>query len=641
MEIDLKSLKYSELQQLAKKVGIKANVKQSRLIQTLRSYYDQEKSSGDAARDLQAAKDLEEKPKDNKKNKKGGKKKNKDDMEGNGTEEEPQLKKRRSTFDKAASIKSNREKASDVGMENTASATNTTATPEVNSDTKPVASRKAYTPMSLTSKGLRRVGTLNSLKKCTPRTNKTSRSTQSTPRTGIIKSRETKTAMSNTPNRRSTFEKAPTPQLLKTTPDEDSPPCKKRRETFEKAPTPNLQSATPQIDSKSDESNTSENISSVIQFGSSPNFPSGQKRRSTFEKAPTPELSSLTPSLDSSKRKRSSQLSTPKSASPGIQHMLDAMKPEMDDSEMKKSLMSVLDKTVKSKMSDNAGSSVASSGIPRFAAFLSQRKGQKKTMTPGNKDWEKIHRKEFKKFDSIDVYLQKKKERAEAITASVKKTQKLLHQLNVAADKLISRKSLNNENKLKNRASHARSTLFKSPASQAKSTPFKPTVLNIEKINLEFASMQSPKSMLRKATGSAIKKEQRKSGSQTKTTGSSLRRSGGEGSVTVTRKSTTTPFKFTGNISLNTTQSAKKTFDLKASLARPLTWKPHSGKLKPMGGNTPIYISKANNNNTSQNITICNPAVTKIRDQKRVDIAKRREDKKNSAMMARRGISVS
>ncbi|KAL3874921.1 hypothetical protein ACJMK2_037873 [Sinanodonta woodiana] len=635
MEIDLKSLKYHELQQLAKKVGIKANVKQARLIEALNSYYDQEKNSGDAARDLQVAKDFDEKPKDSNKNKKVGKKRNKDDMEGNSVVEEPQPKKRRSTFDKAASVKSNREMVTDVGMKNRASVTNTIATPKVNSNTKPVAVRKAFTPMGLTSKGVFRYGrTPNSMKKCTPvkgETKTNGSSCQSTPRTGTTKGGETKTPMSD---RRSTFEKAPTPQLLKTTSDEGSPPHKKRRETFEKVPTPNLQNATLQIDSESDKNNTSEKISSVTELGSSPINSSGQKRRSTYEKAPTPELYGLTPLVDSSERKRSSILSTPKSASPGVQHMLDAMKPEMDDAEMKKSLMSVLDKRVKSKMSDNAGSS---SGIPRFAAFCSQRKGQKKPITPGNKDWEKIHKKEFQKFDSIDVYLQKKKKRAEAITVSVKKTQKLLHQLNVAADKLINHKTPNNENKLNNRASHARSTLFKSPAPQAKPTPFKPTVVNIEKINLEFASMQSPKSMLRKTTGSAIRKEQRKSGPQTKTTGLAQRRSGGEGGVTIPRRSTTTPFKFTGNQSPNTTQSAKKAFDLKASLARPLTWKPHSGKLKPIVTNTALYT----NNNTTQNITISKPTVTKIRDQKRVDVAKRRADKKNSVMMARRGICVS
>ena len=55
-----------------------------------------------------------------------------------------------------------------------------------------------------------------------------------------------------------------------------------------------------------------------------------------------------------------------------------------------------------------------------------------------------------------------------------------------------------------------------------------------------------------------------------------------------------TPFKFIGaNTTLNTTvNSSRKAFDLKASLARPMTWKPHKGKLKPLDDATksPIYV---------------------------------------------------
>jgi hypothetical protein len=47
-----------------------------------------------------------------------------------------------------------------------------------------------------------------------------------------------------------------------------------------------------------------------------------------------------------------------------------------------------------------------------------------------------------------------------------------------------------------------------------------------------------------------------------------------------------TPFHFTGNSFYNQTankSTTKPVFDLKASLARPVTWKPYVGKLKPVG----------------------------------------------------------
>ena len=45
-----------------------------------------------------------------------------------------------------------------------------------------------------------------------------------------------------------------------------------------------------------------------------------------------------------------------------------------------------------------------------------------------------------------------------------------------------------------------------------------------------------------------------------------------------------TPYKFTAvNVGANTTiASSKKVFDIKASLAKPITWKAHKGVLKPL-----------------------------------------------------------
>ena len=51
-----------------------------------------------------------------------------------------------------------------------------------------------------------------------------------------------------------------------------------------------------------------------------------------------------------------------------------------------------------------------------------------------------------------------------------------------------------------------------------------------------------------------------------------------------------TPYKFTAtlNTTVHASQSVKKSaFDLQASLAKPLTWRPHKGKLKPFGEKSP------------------------------------------------------
>lgn len=59
----------------------------------------------------------------------------------------------------------------------------------------------------------------------------------------------------------------------------------------------------------------------------------------------------------------------------------------------------------------------------------------------GNKNWEKIHKKNFEKFDSIDVYLNKKRKRAEEMSASVKKAKTLLEEVHSAVNKLKSHKT--------------------------------------------------------------------------------------------------------------------------------------------------------------------------------------------------------
>ena len=64
----------------------------------------------------------------------------------------------------------------------------------------------------------------------------------------------------------------------------------------------------------------------------------------------------------------------------------------------------------------------------------------------GNKDWSKIHKKNFEKFDSLDVYLDKKKKRAEEITASVKKAKNILAEVQASVNKLKSHKTPTTEN---------------------------------------------------------------------------------------------------------------------------------------------------------------------------------------------------
>lgn len=52
----------------------------------------------------------------------------------------------------------------------------------------------------------------------------------------------------------------------------------------------------------------------------------------------------------------------------------------------------------------------------------------------GNKNWEGIHKKEFNKMESIDEYLQRKRQRTESLTTSMKKMKVLSQQMRKVVD---------------------------------------------------------------------------------------------------------------------------------------------------------------------------------------------------------------
>ncbi|XP_013391526.1 nucleolar and spindle-associated protein 1-C-like [Lingula anatina] len=281
--------------------------------------------------------------------------------------------------------------------------------------------------------------------------------------------------------------------------------------------------------------------------------------------------------------------------------------------------------------------------IPRFAAFAAKKKAEKKPVTPGNKDWAKIHQKNFDKMDSIDVYLEKKRERTKSITASVKKARMLTEQAKASVQKLKNHRTPTNKGP--KFAKPVKASLFKSPHS---GVPFVPSVTSTSKMNLNFngilktpiaktgptpgdgiaktkaVTVKSPaKAADKSGDNTKENKEKRKSMVKRKSVGDSRKSIGagrksigdsrksieaGRKSIGDSRKSIgTTPFKFgnttlganttLGNTALDTSQPAtnkKPVFDLKASLAKPITWKPYTGKLKPINFKTEGHQQLAN-----------------------------------------------
>lgn len=169
---------------------------------------------------------------------------------------------------------------------------------------------------------------------------------------------------------------------------------------------------------------------------------------------------------------------------------------------------------------------------------------------------------------------------------------------------------------------------------------FRPSVLSTRRINVRFSEAThdgEPKKSLLKTPGRL----------STCVAHSTPRRQTGE-KPSVTKSSnvsaTTVPgaFVFTGNASFSTTPGTNKPgFNLKASLSKPLSYKPHKGKLKPFA-ETKENTAVVNNNSVVQpHQKNYKQHQVQTREERRSKQTHDRKQKKESALGARRGLVMS
>uniref|UniRef100_A0A3Q3KFQ6 Nucleolar and spindle associated protein 1 n=1 Tax=Mastacembelus armatus TaxID=205130 RepID=A0A3Q3KFQ6_9TELE len=286
--------------------------------------------------------------------------------------------------------------------------------------------------------------------------------------------------------------------------------------------------------------------------------------------------------------------------------------------------------------------------IPRYQPLQQNRKVALKPVTP---NFKKLHEAHFNKMESIDSYVQRKNKKIETYRSSVQELKVLLSKHVINCDDLYasvlqkanqSRASMFSpvavtKKVAEEKRRHTLLSASKVPAK--KDASFKPSVLSTRRITVRFSEATQDNEHKR----SLVKTPARMSpcvmsSTPQKETTQTMKPNNVKTSTLSATKSPKT-FIFTGNTSTSTTPGTQKkpSFNLKASLSRPLNYKPHKGKLKPFGetreNTTPgdNLISNSHQKNYKQH-------QVQTREDRRAKRMEDRKQKKESMLGARRGL---
>uniref|UniRef100_A0A8C7WY88 Nucleolar and spindle associated protein 1 n=1 Tax=Oryzias sinensis TaxID=183150 RepID=A0A8C7WY88_9TELE len=264
--------------------------------------------------------------------------------------------------------------------------------------------------------------------------------------------------------------------------------------------------------------------------------------------------------------------------------------------------------------------------IPRYRG--SQQKAALKPLTP---NFKKLHEAHFNKMESIDTYVERKKRKVDTLKNPVKE---LKQSKNAAGSSMFSPPSGKKPAEEKHR--HALLSASKAPPSRpaGSAAPFRPSVLSTRRINVRFSEATRDNEF----KGSLLKTPARMSLCLVSSTPQAAAAGAGPHAgrpSTFSAQKTPRTFVFNGNTSLTPGTQKKATFDLKASLARPLTYKPHAGKLKPFGD---VKENAAANKSLNSHQESYKPHKVQTREDRRTQQAQGRKQKKESMLGARRGL---
>ncbi|OCT68794.1 nucleolar and spindle-associated protein 1-B [Xenopus laevis] len=330
------------------------------------------------------------------------------------------------------------------------------------------------------------------------------------------------------------------------------------------------------------------------------------------------------------------------------------------------------------KKASNVSSIPSAGKIPKYVGRLSK-PGSK----PSTPNFKKLHEAHFKKMESIDKFMERKQKRLDAVSSSIQEVKMLTKKSNLL--KLVEKTPVSDIKKpVKSRLSLL-SPLPRTTGASPSRTPmsrrrsgrfstanksilvdrsgFKPSVLSSSKMNVRFSEATKDNEYKR----SLIKTPARKSSSflpitpksEPRQTLSSIKKtdllispekakkpdhnttiqpSPAITESTCQQNKANTPFKFMAQNTETPNTNKKGSFDLQASLSRPLGYQPHRGKLKPWGE------SKENKSGSNSNVSVLKnnfkQPQLQTREERRKQHQLDRKGKRDQALGTRRGVPV-